>query len=483
MSYLKGIVPRWQINVRERNDVSVSNRNDLGEPQTTTSLPNKYNVFEWLRDPDVPTYTKYSRLIAYVLIFDCTAKLQTNTLVDEFHKSIHVELSRLNKNELTVQQINLINYFSVKGTVSLTPEELTFLTNTAIASGIIPHNAVLPIINSIFVTTVDKSSYSSAVMLQTKITENVMELWYQPIPGGYCITEEIGKVKSYIHTFNYTGMSASKVLSTIAAIAPHTLGEGSPLLLLCYEWFLTNHNLYHYIQGIPEYRIKNAISQIIKLLGELQANNKLIVPDRLIKQLYSHISKLDNIVNSEVASVSVESWSLPATYNNSSLGLEADGGEDDGLGGDDGLSDDQDDTDEAEPPASDDVSDTNEEDDGMSDDTADDGMGDSENNSEETGEEEPDDTTDDTSEEEPVKKSPNKNTSDSKGITIEISKGETIDSILYRIELSNHITARLRDKTLNNIQTMALKKLKNYWLNYWSIQTILDTLKTIQTLG
>ena len=89
----------------------------------------------------------------------------------------------------------------------------------------------------------------------------------------------------------------------------------------------------------------------------------------------------------------------------------------------------------------------------------------------------PDENSDDTSNNEPE---PNINTSDKTGIAFELSEEETLDSVIFRREVSTYISHLLEEKKLPSEKLEILKKLKMYWLNLLSVKTIQDIIKSVK---
>lgn len=87
------------------------------------------------------------------------------------------------------------------------------------------------------------------------------------------------------------------------------------------------------------------------------------------------------------------------------------------------------------------------------------------------------DPTEDDSTDEPE---PNIDTSDETGIAFELSEEETLDSVIYRREISIYIAHLLAEKNLPSEKLEILKKLKMYWLNLLSVKTIQDIIKSVK---
>jgi hypothetical protein len=70
---------------------------------------------------------------------------------------------------------------------------------------------------------------------------------------------------------------------------------------------------------------------------------------------------------------------------------------------------------------------------------------------------------------------------DQKGITIELAKGETLNSYMFRTELGQHLTSILNDppKFLNNVQLQYIKNIKMYWLNLLSIKCVTEMISKV----
>lgn len=70
---------------------------------------------------------------------------------------------------------------------------------------------------------------------------------------------------------------------------------------------------------------------------------------------------------------------------------------------------------------------------------------------------------------------------DEKGITIELAKGETLNTYIFRKELGQHITAILNapPKFLDSIQLQYLKHIKMYWINLLSIKCVTDMISRV----
>lgn len=73
------------------------------------------------------------------------------------------------------------------------------------------------------------------------------------------------------------------------------------------------------------------------------------------------------------------------------------------------------------------------------------------------------------------------NVGSNKGVTLELSPGENTDTVLYRLELEAYLDRIIANppKTLSNEKLTTLKKVKVYWFNLFSTQTLYDVLNSI----
>ncbi len=303
----------------------------------------------------------------------------------------------------------------------------------------------------------------------------------------------------YLLGFNTGTLKPRDIICIVSGMAPVNLLMSSPLRTSACA--MTDSKLYYHIKLLDNNIEKNSCLNVYKLCVLLceRYNMDIRSADGLLNCKPSDVVKglvvgCESIINNQVANIdsTLQLFKLFAT-NSSQVSLEADGEDD--------FSDEEevDDTDEGSD--TDDSTDTGDDEGGSSDDLGDDTEGDDTDTGEgDDGSDEVDDTdegddgsegdtdagddTEEGSEEEPEPTNmPNLDKSDDKGVGIEIAKHENLDSVIYRLGLENQIALRLKDESLNNIQTAILKQLKNFWLHYWSIQSIDDTLTLVEKLG
>lgn len=70
---------------------------------------------------------------------------------------------------------------------------------------------------------------------------------------------------------------------------------------------------------------------------------------------------------------------------------------------------------------------------------------------------------------------------DKKGVKLELSAGETANSVLYRIELEAYIDSLLANppKFLSTQKVEFLKRVKAYWINRLSVESLCNLLNSI----
>lgn len=335
-------------------------------------------------------------------------------------------------------------------------------------------------------------------ILQTTFNGNALEFWEGMTSGDYRNVDAVKSSHSdwtlFMAGFHMGMLTPMEVVMAIGSLTPGSDTYGDLLFSFCRSFTTLKPNYYIATLELNKRYLTSSFRRVMELFRRI---SHLDVSDEVIDNALRHISIEDNSDKNNLGvlddvKLSTEGW-LPSEkvlLEKIIFSLEADGEESDTT--DDTESDDTDD-------GADDSMDDSTDEDSTDDEAVDDSDGDGGDDSGEDSAEEDDgsddddtDTTDDadpnsdddsdTEEEEPEKDN-TPNTSDIKGVMVEIAEKETLDSAMFRIELANQIQSRLEDGTLNNIQLLILKKLKTYWLNYWSIQSVLDTLELVRKMG
>ncbi len=331
-------------------------------------------------------------------------------------------------------------------------------------------------------------------ILQAKFTGKCIEMWGVVCPGGYRnIGQKIPTEFAYLSGFNVGHLIPRHIISIIGASSPVLLDGTMNCQTLCFA--STRYKLNYYINLIQDNYKKLCAMKLYRLVQFFaeEYNMDISSADRLFNCITPNESKGEAVVGCEsIADLNAMNSEDNALYifdmfnvDNAEVGLEADGADDF-----------EDEADEGDDTAEegDELDDAGSEGDEGGDDLEGDGTGDDDDLGDEGGDDD-EDTTDDSDsegegddaeeeeEEEEPKDMPNLDKRDPKGVAIEFAKHNNVDSVMYRISLENHIAARLKDGTLNNIQISILKQIKNFWLNYWSIQSLDDALTLVEKLG
>ena len=478
MSFLKQFIPRSSVMFTvDSNTPALAGNNGPGATDIKVSRFANANMLsdisEITNQYDLEVFLKNAILGKHL------SKLTREPLIYNLNKHIVNKFNNTPYSKLILGEYDaLAAFINDKG---LTEQQYTTLNNMLLKTETFTRKLFIPLLYNLARQHVNVSLIDVS-MLQCKITDNFVEYWSRDMPKfeQHPALSKWGE-DSYLSSFDYSNM---KILDVVAIIA------GSiPITINCPAVYKLAYNMT--LMTLPHY---NNIMELDTVAAKMSSVDIISMLKRMLPQhRYEDIDRLDNMVKHALEEsksifykkIQLEDWSPESDIiNMPTFSLEADDGDE---AEEPAEGDDTDDTD-----GSDDTDDSGNDDDTGGDDTGDDDTGDDGSDDSEdsddggddssTDDESSDDDGDEKPKEEP-KKSPNINTSDSKGLVIEFSKGETYDSILFRIELENQIVARLKDGSLNNIQITILKQLKNYWLHYWSVETILNLMKLVEEMG
>ncbi len=326
---------------------------------------------------------------------------------------------------------------------------------------------------------------ADAAMFQCRFNGEFIEMWGLIAPGGYrndlsTLESQASGMVRYLSNFNFTRMDTRVAMTLLAHTAPILPGNATTVHEYCSA--RTNHQL-NYIIRIMDYNTETHLQEhLVNITRDICNRYNLTAPEgcgvakressEVVGSMESHVgvSELDSMLYSMFVSLEAAEEDLGDQGDDTSSDDEVDdsdaGGDDlEGGEGDDGAV------------ADDSADDTSDTDDGTDEEGTDDASDD--DTDDETG----GDDTDSTDAEEEPSNMPDVDSSDDKGVAINIAENENLDSVLYRYRLENQIQERLTDKSLNNIQIAILKQLKVFWLHTWSIQSINDTLTLVEKLN
>lgn len=391
-------------------------------------------------------------------------KVYSQTATELYNILKNIILSKMYRYQLAPTEYNKLKDLLIVGESKYTMSKSTYLPMIMYRFNAADTTTIIP----------------DVTILQSSFNGNALEFWDSKVFPDYKNISEntLGYWERFMCGFNMSTVNSRGITLIIGLLTPVSNTYGNALFSFCKNLIGPKPDYYIEILELHNGSLKAKFVDMMNLFVRI---SNLQLSDGELDKTLSHMFKSDNSVTQSIVidsiDLSEEGW-LPSEkelIKKMILSLEADGEDDapeDEDTGDESVDDENSDADTSEDDeSSDDDTETDDDTDPDSDDSDNDTSDDDSN----------DDDSDDDDDESEEDNTPN--ISDIKGVMIEIADKETLDSAMFRLELSNKIKAKLEDKTLNNIQILILKKLKTYWLNYWSIQSILDTLELVNKMG